>query len=52
MLFNSLFKFYAPLLAKKLKIKTKKFLIAGIVLIGGSLSYLIIWLLITILFKK
>jgi len=35
-----------------LKIKTKKFLIAGIVLIGGSLSYLIIWLLITILFKK
>jgi len=35
-----------------LKIKTKKLLIAGIILIGGSLSYLIIWLLNVILFKK
>ena len=35
-----------------LKIKTKKFLIAGIILIGGSLLILIIWLFIIMLSKK
>ena len=35
-----------------LKTKTKKLLIAGIILVGGSLTYLIIWLLNVILFKK